>query len=347
MMDLSLSGEQRAVRDTYIALLSAHCTPSDVRASEPGGFDPELWSRAVDMGLTSMGLPEDIGGGGASLEDLVVVAQECGARLAPIPFVESVVAGRLMAAAGAKDLAGEVVDGTLLPTVVLSPISADQETRVLVPAGAVAELVLALHRGDLVALQRAPADRPHVTPLPNFGCQPIAEWDFADSSLGRTVLASGVTAKCLYERAVDDWRVLTSAALNGLRAAALQIGLNYIKNRKAFGTPIGAFQAVQHRLADVSVAGDGAELLTFEAAWAVATGQSDAAVLASYAFSFSSRISFMTCREALQFHGGYGVTLEYDVQLYFRRAKAWPLALGDMALEEQRAADLSFPASRS
>ncbi len=346
-MDLSLSGEQRAVRDVYRGLLTAHCTPSDVRASEPGGFDPELWSRAVGIGLNSMGLPEDMGGGGASLEDLVVVAAECGAHLAPIPFVESLAAGRLIAAAGAKELADGVVDGTVLPTVVLKPIRAEQDGRVLVPAGAVAELVLALHRGDLVAFQRTPAAGPHITPLPNFGCQPIADWDLADSSLGRTVLASGSTAASLYERAVDDWRVLTAASLNGLRGTALQIGLNYIKNRKAFGTLIGAFQAVQHRLADVSVAGDGAELLTFEAAWAADTGQPDAAVLASYALNFSSRTAFMTCREALQFHGGYGVTLEYDIQLYFRRAKAWALALGDIALEEQRAADLSFPASRS
>jgi len=346
-MDLSLSEEQLALRGAYSTLLSAHCTAADVRASEPAGFDSDLWSRTVDMGLTGMGLPENMGGGGASLEDLVVVAQECGAHLAPVPFVESLVAGRLMAAAGAKELAEAVADGTLVPTVVLHPVAVEKETRVLVPAGAVAEVVLALDRGDLVAFERLPDERPHTQPVPNFGCQPMAEWDLADPSLRKTLLISGSAAGAMYERAVDEWRVLTAAALNGLRGTALEIGLSYIKNRKAFGTLIGAFQAVQHRLADVAVAGEGAELLTFEAAWAADRGEPDAAILAGYALSFSARTAFMTCREALQFHGGYGVTLEYDIQLYFRRAKAWPLALGDLALEEQRAAVMSFPASQS
>jgi alkylation response protein AidB-like acyl-CoA dehydrogenase len=342
-MDLSLSEEQQAVQGAYAALLSAHSTPADVRASEPDGFDPELWSRAVDMGITSMGIPENLNGGGASLQDLVVVAQECGAHLAPIPFVESVVAGRLIAAAGAKELTDGVVDGTVLPTLVLRPIDTQRETRVLVPAGAVADVVVGVHRGALIAFERTAGKRPHLKAAPNLGSQPIAEWDLADPSLRRTVLASGSSTTSIYEQAVDEWRVLMAAALNGLRATALDIGLSYIKNRKAFGTLIGAFQAVQHRLADVSVAGDGADLLAFEAAWAADTGQPNAALLASYAFSFSSRTAFMTCREALQFHGGYGVTLEYDIQLYFRRARAWPLALGDLAVEEQRAAVLSFP----
>jgi alkylation response protein AidB-like acyl-CoA dehydrogenase len=347
MMDLSLSEEQQAVQDAYSALLAAHSTPADVRASEPDGFDPGLWSRAVDMGITSMGVPENMKGGGASLQDLVVVARECGAHLAPLPFVESIVAGRLIAAAGAMELTDGVIDGTVLPTLVLHPVPDEGEIRVLVPAGAVAEAVVAMHRGDLVVFQRPAGVRPHLKAVPNLGCQPIADWDLAEPSLRRTVLASGSLAASVYERAVDEWRVLMAAALNGLRATALDIGLSYIKNRKAFGTLIGAFQAVQHRLADVSVAGDGAELLAFEAAWAADTRQPNAALLASYAFSFSSRTAFMTCREALQFHGGYGVTLEYDIQLYFRRAKAWPLALGDLSFEEQRAAVLSFPAAGS
>jgi alkylation response protein AidB-like acyl-CoA dehydrogenase len=249
MMDLSLSEEQQAVQEAYSALLSAHSTPTDVRASEPDGFDPELWSRAVDMGITSMGVPENMKGGGASLRDLAVVAHECGAHLAPLPFVESVVTGRLIAAAGAKELTDGVVDGSVLPTLVLRPIVSDRETRVLVPAGAIAEVVVAMHRGDLVAFERPAGGRPHVKAVPNFGCQPIAEWDLAESSLRQTVLASGSLATMAYERAIDEWRVLTAAALNGLRAAALNIGLSYIKNRKAFGTLIGAFQAVQHRLA--------------------------------------------------------------------------------------------------
>jgi len=148
--------------------------------------------------------------------------------------------------------------------------------------------------------------------------------------------------------AVADWKLLTAAALGGLRATALELGVSYVKARQAFGVIIGSFQAVQHRLADLVVAGDGAQLLTYEAAWArdtaqPGTGQPDAAALASMAFLFNADCAFRTARECLQFHGGYGVTLEYDIQLYFRRAKAWPLALGDPRREYQRLADLAYP----
>jgi alkylation response protein AidB-like acyl-CoA dehydrogenase len=91
------------------------------------------------------------------------------------------------------------------------------------------------------------------------------------------------------------------------------------------------------------VAGDGAQLLTYEAAWARDEDLPDAAALASMAFLFNADTAFRAARECLQFHGGYGVTLEYDIQLYFRRAKAWPLALGDPRREYQRLADLAYP----
>jgi alkylation response protein AidB-like acyl-CoA dehydrogenase len=91
------------------------------------------------------------------------------------------------------------------------------------------------------------------------------------------------------------------------------------------------------------VAGDGSQLLVYEAAWARDTDRPDAAALASMAFLFSAEYAFRTARECLQFHGGYGVTLEYDIQLYFRRAKAWPLALGDPRREYRRLAALVYP----
>ena len=141
---------------------------------------------------------------------------------------------------------------------------------------------------------------------------------------------------------MSQWKLLTGAALGGLRAAALELGLSYVKARKAFGVIIGSFQAIQHRLADLVVAGDGAQLLMYEAAWARDNGEPGAAALASMAFLFAADVAFRTTRECLQFHGGYGVTLEYDIQLYFRRTKAWPLALGDSRREYQRLAGLVY-----
>ena len=101
--------------------------------------------------------------------------------------------------------------------------------------------------------------------------------------------------------------------------------------------PIGSFQAIQHTLADVSVALDGAQLLVRKAAWALDTGNADAATLAAYAFLFAAEHAQRATERVLHFHGGYGFMQEYDIQLFYRRAKGWPLVLG-AAVERVRPA---------
>jgi alkylation response protein AidB-like acyl-CoA dehydrogenase len=338
-VDLSLSDDQLALRAAFAEFFDKEASVERVRAAEPLGFDQDLWAKLAGTGATAMGLPEDAGGGGASSLDLVLVAEQYGRRIAPVPFVEAAAAGHILAGAGATELIAGLADGSTLPTIALSP-PRDGWLR-LVPAGAVAEVVVALDGDRLIAVRRQPGTRPHVEPSPNFGSSPLADWPLGDGEL--TVLASGAQAVALYRDGVGLWQLLTAAALGGLRSAVLELGVSYVKARKAFGVIIGSFQAIQHRLADVVVAGDGAQLLVYEAAWARDAAQPDAAALASMAFLFGADCAFRTARECLQFHGGYGFTLEYDVQLYFRRAKAWPLALGDPRREYERLADLVYP----
>ncbi len=386
-MDLSLGADQLTLRAAFAEFFDKESTVERVRAAEPLGFDQDLWAKLAGTGAIAMGLPEDAGGGGASNLDLVIVAEQYGRRIAPVPFVEAAAAGHVLAQAGAADLIAGVADGSVLPSIALSP-ARDGRLR-LVPAGAVAEVVVGLDADRLIAISRRrqggpgepdgrrrqdsqdsqdsqagpdgpgkpgnqagqagqaghPAGRPHVEPSPNFAASPLADWHLDDGDL--TVLASGPEAVNLYQDGVSLWQLLTAAALGGLRAAALELGVSYVKARKAFGVIIGSFQAIQHRLADLVVAGDGAQLLVYEAAWARDAGQPQATALASMAFLFGAETAFRTTRECLQFHGGYGFTLEYDIQLYFRRAKAWPLALGDSRREYQRLADLVYPDART
>jgi alkylation response protein AidB-like acyl-CoA dehydrogenase len=141
-------------------------------------------------------------------------------------------------------------------------------------------------------------------------------------------VATGERAREIYAAALSEWRLLTAAALTGLSQAALEIGVDYVRQRHAFGVPLGWFQSIQHRLAEVATATDGAELLTWEAAWAREADPDRAPALATMAFLHAAQTAFDVCRASLQYHGGYGYTLEYDIQLFFRRAKAWPLAAG-------------------
>jgi alkylation response protein AidB-like acyl-CoA dehydrogenase len=219
-----------------------------------------------------------------------------------------------------------VVTGELLPTLALRPVvgpPATGQVARLVPAGAVADLVVVLQDEELLLVEQPARPTPAV---PNLGAMPLADCNIPADAF---VLARGPEATTAYWKAVRQWELLTGVALAGLASKALRIGTEYVLQRRAFGVLIGSFQTVQHRLADNATAVDGARLLAYEAAWAHDAELPTAAGLATMAFLFAAETAFKTVSESLHFHGGYGYTLEYDIQLYFRRAKAWPLVAGD------------------
>ena len=145
-----------------------------------------------------------------------------------------------------------------------------------------------------------------------------------------------------FETALDEWLLLTAAALVGLGARSLEIGVEYVKEREAFGVPIGSFQAVAHRLADSATALDGARLLAYEAAWAVEDDPGRATELAALAFAFAAEAARDASYRSLHFHGGYGFMMEYDIQLFWRRARAWTNVWAEPAAGYRRAADARY-----
>jgi alkylation response protein AidB-like acyl-CoA dehydrogenase len=325
-MDLSLTPDQLALADLFGKIFRTQSTPARIRAAEPLGWDSRLWDTAVSAGAPTMGVAESVGGGGASTSDLAVVAVEHGRHLASVPLAEVLAATHLLAGQPAgHDLIPDVALGTVLPTVCLRPVTGTLAP--LVPAGAVADLVVCFDGSQLMALRRAGA-RPHQTSPATFGSVPVADLDLRQGWSERHVLAQGAAGAAAFDEAVLLWQLLTAASLVGLQQQALKIGVDYVKVREAFGVKLGWFQSIQHRLADVSTAGEGAELLMYKAAWAWDTAHDERAGLTMMAFLFAAEAAYETCRASLQLHGGYGFTLEYDIQLYYRRAKAWPLLLG-------------------
>jgi alkylation response protein AidB-like acyl-CoA dehydrogenase len=326
VVDLSLTDEQEQLIEAFRVFFAKECPPTVVRdAEESGGFDRTLWNAAAALGGPTMGVDAVRGGGGAGLLDLELAAERAGAALAPIPLVDAWVAARLLAASGESgEAALDRLGVDAPPVAVLAVQSARDGVARLVPGGAVADIVVGLDGDELVVVDGPPDARARAHDL---GRGALADRSLRGAS--RTVLVAGDGARSAHERAVDEWRVLTAGALVGLAGAALELGVEYAKQRHQFGVPIGSFQALAHRLADVATAVDGAQLLAREAAWAADEGEADATALARMAFLFSARTARDTSAAALHVHGGYGFTLEYDVQLYLRRAKAWPLALGD------------------
>jgi alkylation response protein AidB-like acyl-CoA dehydrogenase len=158
----------------------------------------------------------------------------------------------------------------------------------------------------------------------------------------RRCLAEGDSARTMFATALDEVRVLRAAALIGLAAEAVRIGSDYAKVRHAFGQPIAMYQAVAHPFADAVAALDGAQLLIQKACWALDSGQADGPALASMSFVFAAETAYQAAGHSLHVHGGYGFMEEYDIQLYYRRAKAWAVTFADPRRELLTLADRRF-----
>ena len=334
-MDLSLSPEQDQLVDAFAALYAKHSTPEHVRAAEALGFDPELWKRLADLGAVPMAVAEVDGGWGASFLELALVAEQQGRFVAAVPIIEAQVAARLLARLGAV-ASGPLADalgGERLIT--FAPRATRDGVAGLVPAGSVADDAVVLD-GDRLLL--VPLDG-HRTIVENLASMPLADVAVPASAV---VLAEGATALAAHDRALDDWLALTAAALVGLGARALGIGVDYVKERRAWGVPIGSFQGIAHRLADTASAVDGARLLSYEAAWAVDDQPERAPELAAMAFAFAYETARDATYRSLHFHGGYGFMMEYDIQLYFRRARGWANVFDDPEHVYRRASDRRY-----
>jgi alkylation response protein AidB-like acyl-CoA dehydrogenase len=333
-MDLRLSPEQRAVRDTFAALFRKESTPQRVRTAESTGSDELLWRHYADIGALGIGVPSDCGGGDGGLLELALVAEEAGRHLAPIPVTENAAAARLLGRLREKELLGPVLTGSLIVSLATLPGPLAQQMLV---DGAIADAVLALD-GDSLAYVTRPDGLPK-TARRNLGGLPLARWDAPGAA---TVLVEGSEARAVFGVAVDEVRVLRAAALVGLATEAVGIGSRYAIVREAFGQPIGMYQAVAHPFADAVAALDGAQLLVRKACWAMDSGQDDAGALAAMAFVFAAESAYQATAHSLHVHGGYGFMEEYDIQLYYRRAKAWAAAFADPRRELLTVADRRF-----
>ena len=333
-MDLRLSEEQRAVRETFAALFRKEATPQRVRAAESSGLDMDLWQRYAQTEALGIGVPSECGGAGGGLLELALVAEEAGRRLAPIPVAETAAAARLLGRLGEKELIGPVLTGSTIVSLATGYGPVDKQ---LLVDGAIADGILALEGDSLLYVTRPPGLAR--TPRPNVGALALARWH-ADGE--RVSLVQGDRARAMFAKALDEVRVLRAAALIGLAAEAVNIGSEYAKVRHAFGQPIGMYQAVAHPFADAVAALDGAELLIGKACWALETGQTDGPALASMAFVFAAETAYQAAGHSLHVHGGYGFMEEYDIQLYYRRAKAWAVAFADPRRELLTLADRRF-----
>lgn len=363
-MDLDLNEEQQMLREMVRGVCSTYASLETVRAVEddPVGYPPELWEQLAALDLTGLMIPEEYGGSGMTALEGAVVYQELGRALAPSPhFVSAVLSAGVLLRAGSdaqkqawlpKIAKGEVIattawlepKGSFGPTGVRTAAVADGDgftltgTKWHVPFAAAADQLVVLARtGDAptdvdLFLVDPKADGVTLTQMFSIASDCQYQVELAGAP-GERIGAAG-TGWATWDTVVREGLVLLAAQAIGGAQYALEITNQYAKDREQFDKPLGAFQAISHYLADAATAINGGEVLVYEAAWALSEGH-DIAKLAPMAKLFACQTFRNTTAMAQQVFGGVGFTLEYDIQLYFRRAKALQIAwFDDAALRE-------------
>ncbi|MFM7064249.1 MAG: acyl-CoA dehydrogenase family protein [Actinomycetes bacterium] len=283
----------------------------------------ELWQRCADLGWFALGLDEHLGGVGYSLVEEALLFAELGAHATPGPFLATVLATRLAATAGQADLARQLLSGQTHAALAEPDGDADAVVgptvrgrfRITDLAGAGVVLVLTPSGAALVDAAEITA-----TPEPSIDVQvPLSAAD-----LDAVARCSSDTSD-LYDRA----GVLVAAELAGIATATAEQSTEYAKDREQFGTPIGAFQAVKHRCADMAVRAEAATCAVRYASLAVADGQPDAAFWTHTARSIAGDAAITNAQVNVQNHGGIGFTWEHTAHRFVTRAQVRSRTAGD------------------
>ncbi len=320
-MNLAFTEEQELLRDTFADLFGAESSSERVRRAEESGFDAALWTRLAETGAFGIRVPVGSGGTGLGLVEATILLYEAGRRLATGPLAEAIVGCRLLAELGDSDRLAAAIAGDALVSFAPLPIV---DGDLLVAGGTKAHVLIA-RADDAVVLLERPAG---ASAVGNLGAPGLARWP-VDGARRMETLARGDAAARTYAAAVEEWKLLTASYTAGMAREALRIAAGYASERVQFDRLIGTFQAIAHPLADAATEVDASWLMVQEALWAIDRRRPEAGALVSMAFAWATIAGTRAARRGLHTHGGYGLSLEYDPQLYYRRVKAVPLLAGD------------------
>lgn len=352
MTDLLYSEEEEALRAAVRDLLTDHCGAPDViaRVESDAPHDRELWKLLADgMGLAGLLVPEERGGQGASHREVAVVLEELGRAVAPVPYLTSAVVATeaLLACADSAEVLARLASGrsvgalavalhrapdAAFPVVHVEDGSLHGELTGIADASAADVLLVPADDGGLYAVA---ADALTVVPQVSLDLtRPVA----------RVVLrgAAGLRvgdAEPAVRRALRSAAGLLSSEQLGLAEWSLTETVRYLKERKQFNRPVGGFQALKHRLAQRWLEAVHLRAAARAAADALATGE-DVDVSVAVAQAYAAPVAVRAAEEAVQLHGGLGMTWEHPAHLYLKRAKADSLAYGTAGAHRTALAEL-------
>jgi alkylation response protein AidB-like acyl-CoA dehydrogenase len=376
-MDIGFTDEQELLRDTARRFLENECNTQFVRQrmAEPAAVTAEFWQKLAEQGWLGITYPEEEGGSGLGLVDLIVLMEEMGRAVMPGPFLSTV----LLGGAAIDEVGTPAQRRRWLPEIATGQAKAAlawtepnlrwdaagiallareagggytlSGTKLFVGDAHLADVLVVAARTrdgstmeDGISLFLVPKDTPGVaiTVLPTIDetrklCEVRLD-NVAVPAAGLLGPQHGGWAPL--SRVIARATVALAAEMCGGAQQVLDMTVAYAKIRIAFGKPIGSYQGVKHQAADMLVVIENAKSLTYYAAWAVDRGLDEAPLAVSMAKAAASDMARKVAGTGIQLHGGIGMTWEHDLQLYFKRAKASEVAFGDATWHRERVARL-------
>jgi alkylation response protein AidB-like acyl-CoA dehydrogenase len=360
-MDLGLSEEQELLKNSARDFLEKECPESLVREMEDDekGYSPGLWKKMAEQGWQGLLIPENYGGAGFGYLDLVVLIEEFGRALVPGPFISTAVGGVLPLLEGGSDdqkakYLPQIASGNAIWTLAFTEPSARFDadgvalevkadggdvvlngTKLFIRDANVADFFTVVGRkpgtkgadGIELVIVDAKTSGISQTQLKTIAADKQAEVKFENVRVPKANIIAGGWKT--FQKIQRKATVIECAYLVGLAQMDFEISVQYAKDRIQFGRPIGSFQAIQHKAADMVTDVDGSRFIMYRAAWAVDQDEADADMYVHMAKAWTSEATRRVVAHGQQIHGGIGFTKDYKVQLYFRRQKAAELAWGD------------------
>jgi alkylation response protein AidB-like acyl-CoA dehydrogenase len=359
-MQFGLNESQEILRESARKFFTGECPIAAVRRlmDTETAYDANLWTKLAEQGYTGIISPEEFGGVGLGIVELILLMEEAGRALLPGPFFSTVaLAGSVLDAVATseqkKKYLAPICRGEARSTVAFFEDTGGWDLanvrltatngklkgqKLFVPDAAIADWLIVVARNGVFLVD---AKAPGVRLQPMLGMdltRKLYSVHFDNTSAEKLGETSGLSRAC------DIATAALAAEMVGGMQRTLDLSVEYAKTRKQFGKPIGIFQAVQHQCADMYLETESSRSAVYYAAWALQENAPDAAAAVSIAKMYASDASRTVGNRGIQVHGGMGFTWENDIHLYYRRAKASETAFGDASFHRERVARLVIDA---
>ncbi|MBV9214144.1 MAG: acyl-CoA/acyl-ACP dehydrogenase [Actinobacteria bacterium] len=329
-MNFDYTDDQRAIKSTARDFLANRYRLEKVRQlAEAGEYDDALWTEIAELGWPGIFIDEGHGGQALGQVELTIVMEELGYAAAPSPFFSNAAAGLLLAHAGSDEQRGQwlpgIASGEARATV---GVLANGEAP-LVPDADSAEVIVLLENGSATVVERSAAQ--------------VVRADTIDSTrrFFRVQAGGGDELPGDVEAGLQRIEVALAAELVGVAQRAMEMAVDYAKERKQFDRPIGAYQAVSHRCAQMLLEVEGARAATLYASWAADHEPESLPLASSMAKAYAADAGWRVTASSLQVHGGIGFTWEHDLHFFLKRARTDGALFGSARAHRDRVAELA------